>query len=108
MTPIIYLRLRRVGLRNAWHLSGMPAFTMTVLKYLGIVAVAVALWLFNAQQVTAAGVAADQRVAVQLAGQTAEIEQLRAIVAACVGEKFGTLKIGDEWFICGINSIGRM
>lgn len=97
MGLVIYLRLRRMGLRNAWSLAGMPAFTMSVLKYLAIVALAVALWWFNAKSVEAA---------TEL--QVDEIEQLRAIVAACVGEKFGTLKIGDEWFICGINSIGRM
>ena len=97
MTPVTYLRLRRMGLRNAWQLSGMPEFTMSVLKYAGAVALAFGLWLLTGHRVDAA-----------VANKDAEIVELRKIVAACVGDKYGTLKIGDEWFICGIDPIGRM
>lgn len=50
---------------------------------------------------------ADNRSAAKISNQTAEIVELRKIVAACLGEKEGALVIGGEHFLCKATSIGE-
>lgn len=95
-----YLNLRRNGMARAWEISGMADIGD---KAVGAVCMAIAvisvLYLLS-DHANAAGAQAEARHA-------GEIEALKQIVAACLSDSTGRpLRIGDDWFLCGITHIG--
>lgn len=97
--PVLYLTYRRAGLRNAWALSGVGDALLTACKW---AAIGVAM---GAAVLAAQSALADARSATA-AGYVAEVDQLRGIVAACLGDRDGALWVGDELHLCRAVPVG--
>jgi hypothetical protein len=95
-----YQTYRAQGLRNAWSLAGMPRVAVSIAKAAGTLLIAAGLALAAVDQAQAIHEAADNRVAARLTTQQGEIEALREIVAACLGDKDGALFIGGQLHLC--------
>jgi len=102
----LYREYRRRGLRRAWSLAGMWQVAWSVIKYVAIASAVIAFWALASQQVQAVNEAADNRVAAKLTAQEAEIDALRGIVAACLGDRDGVVWIGNKQHLCGIAETG--
>lgn len=102
----LYREYSRQGLRSAWSLAGMWQVTWSATKYAAVVAAAITFWALASQQVQAVNEAADNRVAAKLSTQEAEIQELRKIVAACMGDRDGVIWIGNRQHLCGIAETG--
>lgn len=96
----LYREYRRQGLRQAWHYAGMGPVAWSVAKYAAIVASAVAIAVALSRQAEAIQDAADNRVAAKVSNQAGEIEELRRLLAACLGNREGALWIGGELHLC--------
>ena len=85
----------------------MCSLAIDVMKYAaaGIIAVAIAIAI--SKQAEAIQDAADNRVAARITAQSGEIEELRKIVAKCLGEREGSLIIGGEYYLCRAVAIGE-
>lgn len=94
------LRERKLGRRLAASMSGIDFYFGQVkavafwLVFLGCV-----LYLLS-DKANAIGEAADNRVATKLSNQASEIDALRKIVAACLGDREGAIFIGGELHLC--------
>lgn len=101
------LRRNRLSHGMAWKMSGLWLYANRARQWAGVAIVAgCCLYLFS-EQANSAQDAADNRVAAKVSQQAGEIDALRQIVAACLGEKDGALTIGGETFLCRAISIGR-
>jgi hypothetical protein len=96
----LYSHYRSRRLRHPWRLAGMSRVAVTVAKAIGTMLIAAGLVLAAADQAQAIHEAADNRVAAHLTTQQGEIEALRTIVAACMGDKEGALFIGGQLHLC--------
>lgn len=95
-----YRNLRAKGLRRAWEISGMNEIgDRSVGIVCWIVVIAGALFLLS-EQANALQESADNRAAAKVTAQAGEIEELRKIVAACLGDREGALFIGGELHLC--------
>lgn len=107
---IHYHQLKRNNLphRLAWSMSGLKFHAHKVINLVAFIFCALGiLWLISAEANSAQAVA-DNRVAAKLSQQASEIDELRKIVAACLKDNTGgALKIGDDWYLCGITQIGQ-
>ena len=82
-----YLKLRRLGIRDAWEISGMSDICDKLVGYTCIVvglAMAVCFFIDYKSEYT---------------------QNLENALAKCVSEKYEPIKIGDEWFLCGVNKL---
>lgn len=95
-----YLVYRKHGLRLAWRISGMNEIAWGVARCLSIVALAVALACALSRKAEAINVAADQRVAVDMAILQAENAELKTLLARCLGDREGVLIIGGRTHLC--------
>ena len=102
----LYHEYRRQGLRSAWSLAGMVPVAWSVAKYLGAVVLAVSIAIAMSKKADAISEAADNRVAAGLSTQAGEIEQLRLLLAACLGDREGAIWIGGELHLCKAIPIG--
>jgi sulfite exporter TauE/SafE len=96
----IYREYRRQGLRNAWHLAGMRRVVTSAANAAGVLLIAAGLALAAANKAEAIHQAADNRVAATLTGQAGEIDELRTLLAACLGDKEGAIFIGGQLHLC--------
>lgn len=96
----LYREYRRQGLRQAWHYAGMAPVAWSVAKYVAVVAAALAIAVALSRQAEAIQEAADNRVAAKVSSQAGEIEALRRILAACLGDRDGAIFIGGELHLC--------
>lgn len=78
---LLYREYRRQGLRRAWQLSGMS----------GVARQVAAGFLVGVSIVAAAA---------KLGSQAAEIDALRRLLAACLGEQEGSLFIDGGLYLC--------
>ena len=104
-----FIRLMGLGLRfsKAWELSGMTKITLRAVQLSGWLLIFAGVYLFMSDQVQAVREEADNRVAAKLTQQAGEINELRKIAATCLSDHIGKpIQIGDEWFLCSIQSIG--
>lgn len=104
-----FIRLRRMGIapRIAAEMSGLPRTIRAVSKWLLVLVIVTIAWLAASSSAEAIQSDADNRVASKIANQAGEINELRKIVAACLGDKAGALIIGGEYFLCRAVSIGE-
>ena len=86
-----YKALQRLGIRDAWQISGMSDIGDKIVGYV-CAAIAVALACYALL---------DYRDA-KAAEYTKALEETLAI---CLSDTYKPIKIGDEWFLCGINKI---
>lgn len=101
LTPLrLYREYRRQGLRRAWSIAGMGSVAWAVARVMLLGMAFTASVAFLASQAQAIQSTADNRVAARLANQAGEIDALRRIVAACLGDRDGTLFIGGELHLC--------
>lgn len=96
----LYREYRRQGLRRAWSLAGMWPVAWGAVKVMLLGMAIVAALMFAARQAQAIQDAAENRVAARLSSQEGEIDALRRIVAACVGDPEGAVYIGGELHLC--------
>lgn len=96
----LYREYRRQGLRRAWSYAGMSPVAWSVAKYVAAGALSIAAAVLASHQAEAINLAADNRVAAKVATQAGEIEQLRRLLAACLGDKEGAIFIGGELHLC--------
>lgn len=103
-----HLKRNRLPHRLAWAMSGLKFHAHKVIRAMAfLLCVAGVLFLLSVEANSAQAVA-DNRVAAKVSQQAGEIEELRQIVAACLKDNTGgALKIGDDWYLCGITQIGR-
>lgn len=82
-----YLKLRRLGIRDAWQISGMSDIGDKLVGYTCVIcAIAVAAYfVFDYKS-----------------GYTKELEK---ILALCLDDTYHPVKIGDDLFMCGIDKI---
>lgn len=95
-----YLVYRKHGLRLAWRIAGMNEIALGVARFLSIVALALVLAFALSRKAEAINVAADQRVAVDIAILQAENAELKALLARCLGDMEGVLIIGGRTHLC--------
>jgi hypothetical protein len=103
------IRLLGLGLRfrKAWELSGMSKIALRSIQLFGWALIFTGVYLFMSDKVQAVHEEADNRVAAKLTQQAGEINELRKIAATCLSDHIGKpIQIGDEWFLCSIQSIG--
>lgn len=96
----LYREYRRQGLRRAWSLSGMTDVALLFARYVAIGAVIAASLIALSNQAQAIQDDADSRVAARIANQSGEIDALRTLLAACLGDRDGILWVGDEAHLC--------
>lgn len=84
-----YINLRRMGIRDAWKISGMSDIGD---KFVGYTCLVVGI-------VMAAQFAIDYK--------SEYTQNLEKALALCVSEEYKPIKIGDEWFLCGVNKLGE-
>jgi len=102
-----YWILRKTGLRDAWRVSGMHDVSD---RLVGVVMTTIAIALVGymiSDKANAMSIEADQRVSAATGEQSQYVQGLEKIVAACVTDSGGQLvKIGNEYFLCGISPLG--
>lgn len=107
---IHYHHLKRNNLphRLAWSMSGLRWHAHKVIRAMAFLLCVVGVFYLISSEANSAQAVADNRVAAKVTQQASEIEMLRSIVAACLKDNTGgALKIGDDWYLCGITQIGR-
>ena len=99
-TYATYRQYRRQRLTNAWWLAGMPgAMDKLVGATLKVVFVGLCLYLMS-DYANSAAATARQDQATTVERQNAEMDAMKRIIAACMGDKEGALYIGDELHLC--------
>lgn len=96
------LRRLRISLVLAWSMSGM-AYHFNLLTRWAVIAVTVAATLFLMSDV--ANSASDHK-ATKISEQSAEINQLRTILAKCLSPGDNAIWIGEELAYCGLAMTG--
>lgn len=104
----LYREYRRQGLRRAWELSGMRVASLAAGRVVLLAAMSAAAAVSVSKQAEAIQEAADNRVAATIASQIGEIEEMRRIIAACLGYKEGAIFIGGELHLCKAVPTGIM
>lgn len=84
-----YLKLRRLGIRDAWEISGMSDVCDSLVGYTCLV-VCLAMAVYFA-----------------IDYKSEYTQNLEKALALCVSEEYKPIKIGDEWFLCGVNKLGE-
>ena len=80
-----------------------------VKKVLTAVLVTLAAIYWLSDTANAMNTSAEARVSAELSRAVSEKEAMRAIVATCIGGNSSAgnlLKIGDEYFLCGLSPLG--
>ena len=101
------LRARHLPVRLCWKMSGLFLYEAQIKRLFSLLICTVAVLYLMSSTANAITTAASNQSAAKISSQQAEIEMLRKIVASCVSDKGGAIQIGDEWFYCGINSLGK-
>lgn len=101
------LRRNRLSHGMAWKMSGLWLYANKARQWAGVAIVAGCCLYLMSSAANSAQESADNRVATKVSQQANEIDALRKIVAACLGDKEGALMIGGETFLCRAISIGR-
>lgn len=98
---IEYIRLRRLGVRRAWELSGVGALMLrlTVCACAAAAVLVVLLGIAGKAQAIEDGA---------IARQADYVRQLEAALGRCLGEREGALVIGDRVYLCHAVDIGPL
>lgn len=109
MRILRYIHYKRIGLKNAWQLAGMDHVLDQAKAMLGILLFIVCTAFLLSEKANALNDAADNRAASKITKQAEYIAGLEKIVASCLSDAHlgKPIKIGDEWFLCSIQPLGR-
>lgn len=104
----IELRRTRLPLKRCWQMAGLQNATKKAANIAAFILCAVGCLYLMSDAANALGTASDNQSAAIISKQKADIEALTKIVATCLSDDHTgkPLKIGDEWFLCGLSPLG--
>lgn len=103
------LKRNKLSTRLCWRMSGMWMYEQAIKKVASLIVVTLGALYLMSSAANAVVDYSDNKSATKIKQQQSEIAELKKIVAACLGDSKigGTILIGDEWFFCGLTSIGK-
>ena len=111
MSRIIHfigLYRKRLPLNRCWQISGMPYLAKKAADIAAFVVLVGGFLYLTSEHANSSGVAASNQSAATIQQQAEVIAGMSKILDACLSNSTGKpVKIGDEWFLCGIQPIGR-
>jgi len=102
----IYRNYAKKNLRNAWQLAGMPNALDRLVGIAVKIIFAVLVLYGISDYANAAREQETDRQTATMQAQAREIEALRKVLAACLGDREGALWIDKTLFLCGISNTG--
>lgn len=104
-----YYYYRKLGVKNAWELAGMDDVLDVIKHYATIILICICVILLLSEQANAINEAADNKAAARIKKKDEYIAALESILSKCVSDSSAgnPIKIGDEWFLCGIQPLGK-
>lgn len=91
-----YIALRKLGIKDAWQISGMSSIGDKLVGYACcVVTVAFAVYFVIDYK------SESEKF------KDGYIKELEKVLALCLDDKYHPVKIGDEWFMCGIDKLGK-
>ena len=111
MSRIIHfigLYRKRLPLHRCWQISGMPYLAKKATDIAAFVVLVGGFLYLTSEHANSNGVAPSNQAAITIQQQAEVIAGMSKILDACLSNSTGKpVKIGDEWFLCGIQPIGK-
>lgn len=102
------LRRNRLSISSCWRMSGMPYIAKKAADIAAFVVLVGGFLYLTSEHANSSGVAASNQSAATIQQQAEVIAGMSKILDACLSDSTGKpVRIGDEWFLCGIQPIGR-
>lgn len=99
---------KRLPINRCWQISGMPYLAKKAADIAAFVVLVGGFLYLTSEHANSSGVAASNQSAATIQQQAEVIAGMSKILDACLSDSTGKpVKIGDEWFLCGIQPIGR-
>ena len=99
---------KRLPISRCWQISGMPYIAKKAADIAAFVVLVGGFLYLTSEHANSSGVAASNQSAATIQQQAEVIAGMSKILDACLSDSTGKpLLIGDEWFLCGIQPIGK-
>lgn len=99
---------KRLPINRCWQISGMPYLAKKAADIAAFVVLVGGFLYLTSEHANSNGVAPSNQDAITIQQQAEVIAGMSKILDACLSNSTGKpVKIGDEWFLCGIQPIGR-
>ena len=99
---------KRLPLHRCWQISGMPYLAKKAADIAAFVVLVGGFLYLTSEQANSNDVATSNQAAATIQQQKEVISGMSKILNACLSDSTGKpVQIGDEWFLCGIQPIGK-
>ena len=99
---------KRLPISRCWQISGMPYLAKKAADIAAFVVLVGGFLYLTSEHANSNSVATSNQAAATIRQQQEVIAGMSKILDACLSDSTGKpLLIGDEWFLCGIQPIGK-